>query len=299
MVLVIMAAGSGSRYGKLKQFDELGPCKEFLMEFSIHDAVKAGFNHIVLITRKENKDYLNQYFKKRLSKHVKINVVVQEATHLPEICNKDYKRKKPWGTAHAIWCAKNFVSEDFAIINADDFYGYNSFKNAFQHMKRTENNNNFGLVCYKLSETLSEFGSVSRGVCKVENNKLVSINEYLKIQQEENNIIIDSSSGKKLEKNDPVSMNFWICKKDFFIYLEDYIIKCIKELKNIEKDEIYLPFAIKEYSKSNNIDINVINSSSKWFGITYIQDKRKGVEKLKELTENKHYPSPLWKIIKN
>ena len=288
-----MAAGSGSRYGKLKQFDELGPCKEFLMEFSIYDAIKAGFNHIVFITRKENKDYLNQYLKKRLSKHIKINVVVQEATSLPEICDKDYKRKKPWGTAHAIWCAKNYVSGDFAIINADDFYGYNSFKNAFQYMNRKQNNKNFGLVCYRLSETLSEFGSVSRGVCKVENNKLISINEYLKIQKEDN-MIVDSSSGKTLEKNDLVSMNFWICKNDFFIFLENYINKCLKELKNIEKDEIYLPFAIKKYSELNNIDIDVIDSLSKWFGITYIEDKRKSIKKLNELTENKHYPSPLW-----
>ena len=288
-----MAAGSGSRYGKLKQFDELGPCKEFLMEFSIYDAIKSGFNHIVFITRKENKEYLEEYLNKRLPKHIKINVVVQEATNLPEICDKNYKRKKPWGTAHAIWCAKNFITEDFAIINADDFYGYNSFKNAFQYMNRKQNNKNFGLVCYRLSETLSEFGSVSRGVCKVENNKLISINEYLKIQKEDN-MIVDSSSGKTLEKNDLVSMNFWICKNDFFIFLENYINKCLKELKNIEKDEIYLPFAIKEYSELNNIDIDVIDSLSKWFGITYIEDKRESIKKLNELTENKHYPSPLW-----
>ena len=288
-----MAAGSGSRYGKLKQFDELGPCREFLMEFSIYDAVKARFDHIVFITRKENKEYLEEYLNKRLPKHIKINVVVQEATNLPEICDKNYKRKKPWGTAHAIWCAKNYVSGDFAIINADDFYGYNSFKNAFQYMNRKQNNKNFGLVCYRLSETLSEFGSVSRGVCKVENNKLISINEYLKIQKEDN-MIVDSSSGKTLEKNDLVSMNFWICKNDFFIFLENYINKCLKELKNIEKDEIYLPFAIKEYSELNNIDIDVIDSLSKWFGITYIEDKRESIKKLGELAENKHYPSPLW-----
>ena len=128
MVLVIMAAGSGSRYGKLKQFDELGPCKEFLMEFSIYDSDKAGFNHLVLITRKENEQYLKEYFNKRLPKQIKIDIVVQEVTNLPDSCNIDYKRKKPWGTAHAIWCAKNYVSDDFAIINADDFYGTTPLK---------------------------------------------------------------------------------------------------------------------------------------------------------------------------
>ncbi len=288
-----MAAGSGSRYGKLKQFDELGPCKEFLMEFSIYDAVTAGFNHIVLITRKENKEYLEEYLNKRLPKHIKIDIVVQEANNLPEGCKINSKREKPWGTAHAIWCAKNYVSGDFAIINADDFYGKNSFKNAFQYMSRKDNNKNFGLVCYKLSETLSEFGSVSRGVCKVENDKLVSINEYLKIQQE-NNIIFDLNTEKTLHEDDLVSMNFWICKNDFFIFLENYIIRCIGELKNIEKDEIYLPFAIKEYSELNKMEIDVISSLSKWFGITYIEDKNESIKKLRELTENKHYPSPLW-----
>ena len=293
MVLIIMAAGSGSRYGKLKQFDELGPCKEFLMEYGIYDAIRAGFNHIVLITRKENKDYLKEYLNKRLPKHIKIDVIIQELTNLPEGCNISTKRKKPWGTAHAIWCAKNYVSDDFAIINADDFYGNNSFKNAFQYMSRKENRKNFGLVCYKLSETLSEFGSVSRGICKVKNDKLVSINEYLKIQQE-NNIIFDSNSGKILQEYDLVSMNFWICKNDFFIFLENYIIQCIRELKNIEKDEIYLPFAIREYSELNNMEIDVISSLSKWFGITYIEDKKESIKKLKVLTENKLYPSPLW-----
>ena len=293
MVLIIMAAGSGSRYGKLKQFDELGPCKEFLMEFSIYDAVTVGFNHIVLITRKENKKYLEEYLNKRLPKHIKIDIVVQEATNLPKSCNINSERGKPWGTAHAIWCAKNYISDDFAIINADDFYGNNSFKNAFQYMIKKVNKKNFGLVCYKLSETLSEFGSVSRGVCKVKNDKLVSINEYLKIQQE-NNIIFDSNSRKIFQEDDLVSMNFWICKNDFFIFLENYIIQCIKELKNIEKDEIYLPFAIKEYSELNNIEIDVISSLSKWFGITYIEDKKESIKKLRKLTENKLYPSPLW-----
>ena len=288
-----MAAGSGSRYGKLKQFDELGPCKEFLMEYSIYDAVKAGFNHIILITRKENKEYLEEYLNKRLPKHVKIDILVQETTNLPEGCNINYKREKPWGTAHAVWCAKNYINSDFAIINADDFYGNNSFKNAFQYMSNKKNNKYFGLVCYKLSETLSEFGSVSRGVCKVKNDKLVSINEYLKIQQE-NNIIFDSNTGKTLQEDDLVSMNFWICKNDFFIFLENYIIRCVGELKNIEKDEIYLPFAIREYSELNRVDIDVLSSLSKWFGITYIEDKKESIKKLKEHTENKLYPSPLW-----
>jgi len=293
MVLIIMAAGSGSRYGKLKQFDELGPCKEFLMEYSIYDAVRAGFNHIVLITRKENKKYLEEYLNKRLPKHIKIDIVVQEATNLPKSCNINSKRVKPWGTAHAIWCAKNYVSGDFAIINADDFYGNNSFKNAFQYMSSNKNYENFGLVCYKLSETLSEFGSVSRGVCKVSNGTLDSINEHLKIEKNEN-VIIDHDSGNILSEKDYVSMNFWLCKSNFFEHLDEYIKEEIENLDDIEKSEIYLPFAAQKLLSENIISIDVVDSESKWFGVTYREDKENSVKKLASYTREGIYPTPLW-----
>ena len=293
MVLLIMAAGSGSRYGKLKQFDELGPNGEFLMEFSIYDAIKSGFNHIVLITKRENKDFLYNYLREKIDNSIKLDVVVQEVDNLPEGIIAHSARQKPWGTAHAVWCARDYIDTDFAIINADDYYGSKAFEKAARFFNDSDDQNNYGLVSYRLKNTLSEFGSVSRGVCKVKNDKLVSINEYLKIQQE-NNIIFDSNSGKILKEYDLVSMNFWICKNDFFIFLENYIIQCIRELKNIEKDEIYLPFAIREYSELNNMEIDVISSLSKWFGITYIEDKKESIKKLKVLTENKLYPSPLW-----
>ena len=160
MVLLIMAAGSGSRYGKLKQFDELGPKGEFLMEFIIYDAIKNGFNHIVLITKKENKDFLHEYLRDKIDNSIKIDVVVQEINNLPNNIIADSNRQKPWGTAHAVWCARNYIETDFAIINADDYYGPNAFKNASKFFKNSNDQSNYGLVSYRLKNTLSEFLSL-------------------------------------------------------------------------------------------------------------------------------------------
>ena len=293
MVLLIMAAGSGSRYGKLKQFDELGPSGEFLMEFSIYDAIQSGFNHLVLITRKENKNFLLNYLRERIDSSVKIDVVIQETTNLPNGTIAHPKREKPWGTAHAVWCAKDFISDDFAIINADDYYGSNAFKNAANFFNSSNDQKNYGLVSYKLKDTLSDFGSVSRGVCKVSNGKLSSINEHLKIERKDG-IIKDFDSGNILDKDDYVSMNFWLCRSNFFNYLDSYIEKTMNELENIEKDEIYLPFAAQQLLEDKIISIEVVDSNSGWFGVTYAEDKKESVNKLREYSES-IYPIPLWK----
>ena len=288
-----MAAGSGSRYGKLKQFDELGPSGEFLMEFSIYDAIKSGFNHIVLITRKENKEFLHNYLREKIDSSIKIDVVVQETTNLPIGMTAHPKREKPWGTAHAVWCAKDFISDNFAIINADDYYGSNAFKNAANFFNSSTDQKNYGLVSYKLKDTLSDFGSVSRGVCKVSNGKLISINEHLKIERT-GKIIKDFDSGNTLDKDDFVSMNFWLCRSNFFNYLDSYIEKTMNELENIEKDEIYLPFAAQKLLEDNLISIDVVDSNSGWFGVTYAEDKKESVKKLRDYSES-IYPIPLWK----
>lgn len=293
MVLLIMAAGSGSRYGKLKQFDELGPSGEFLMEFSIYDAIQNGFNHLVLITRKENKDFLFNYLRQKIDSSIKIDVVIQETTNLPNGMTADPKREKPWGTAHAVWCAKDFISDDFAIINADDYYGSNAFKNAAKFFNSSNDQNNYGLVSYKLKDTLSDFGSVSRGVCKVSNGKLISINEHLKIERKDG-IIKDFDSGNILDEDDYVSMNFWLCRSNFFNYLDSYVEKTMNELENIEKDEIYLPFAAQKLLEDNLISIDVVDSNSGWFGVTYAEDKKESVNKLRDYSES-IYPIPLWK----
>ena len=288
-----MAAGSGSRYGKLKQFDELGPNGEFLMEFSIYDAINSGFNHIVLITKSENKDFLYNYLREKINDSVKLDVVVQEIDNLPEGIIANSIRQKPWGTAHAVWCARDYIDTDFAIINADDYYGSKAFEKAARFFNHSDNQNNYGLVSYRLKNTLSEFGSVSRGVCKVSNGKLDSINEHLKIEKNEN-IIIDHDTGNILSEKDYVSMNFWLCKSDFFEHLDNYIKEEIKNLNDIEKSEIYLPFAAQKLLSENIINIDVVDSESKWFGVTYREDKDNSVKKLESYTREGIYPNPLW-----
>ena len=288
-----MAAGSGSRYGKLKQFDELGPSGEFLMEFSIYDAIKSGFKHIILITKSENKDFLYNYLREKINNSIKIDVVVQEIDNLPEGIIVSSVRQKPWGTAHAVWCARDYIDTDFAIINADDYYGSKAFEKAARFFNRSDDQNNYGLVSYKLKNTLSEFGSVSRGVCKVSNGKLNSINEHLKIEKNKNTIV-DHDSGNILSEKDYVSMNFWLCRSNFFNHLEEYIAEEIGNLDDIEKSEIYLPFAAQKLLSENIINIDVVDSDSKWFGVTYKEDKDNSVKKLASYTSEGIYPTPLW-----
>ena len=289
-----MAAGSGSRYGKLKQFDDLGPAEEFLLEFSIYDAIDCGFDHIVLITKAENKSFLEEYLTPRVPNNIKLDVVVQDINDLPEGTDIDTSnRAKPWGTAHAVWSARNVVNSDFVIINADDYYGKQAFEGAANFVKNNDTKNTYALVGYNLKDTLSEHGSVSRGVCSVENNRLVSIEEHTKIE-DINGTIIDEDSGRTLDPETIVSMNFWICNESIFNYIENYFKNFLKIPENLEKSEIYLPFVAQEMMANGLIDIHVISSKSEWFGVTYYEDKTEAVKTLQRLTAEKQYPTPLW-----
>ena len=217
----------------------------------------------------------------------------REINNLPNNIIADSNRQKPWGTAHAVWCAKNYIDTDFAIINADYYYGPNAFKSASRFFKNSSDQSNYGLVSYRLKNTLSKFGSVSRGVCKISDGKLVSIIEHLKIEKNDN-IIKDHESGNILSENDFVSMNFWLCRSNFFKYLEDYISDEIKNLDDIAKSEIYLPFAAQQLLTKNIISIDAIDSDSEWFGVTYQEDKYNSVERLNSFSEQGIYPTPLW-----
>ena len=293
MTLLLMAAGSGSRYGKLKQFDDLGPAKEFLMEFSISDALKNNFNHIVVITKSANKTFLETHLSERLPGNVKLDVLVQDIKDIPKGVSLITEREKPWGTAHAVWTARNVISGDFVIINADDYYGQNAFQGAAEFMKNNQSSSNFALVAYSLKNTLSEFGSVSRGVCKVENKRLKSIIERTKIL-EKNTQIIDEDSGVILDPNSAVSMNFWICNASIFNYIEAYFKKFLENPDNLEKSEIYLPFVTQEMMENGHITVEIIEAKSTWFGVTYYDDKELAVATLAELTKQGTYSTPLW-----
>ena len=293
MTLLLMAAGSATRYGKLKQFDELGPKDEFLLEFSIYDAIKNGFNHIVLVTKKENQSFLTNYLTQRIPNNIKIDVVIQDINDLPKNTAINTERIKPWGTAHAVWSARKVVKSSFVIINADDYYGNEAFVQAANYLKSKKSENAYGLVTYKLGKTLSKFGSVSRGVCKVKSGKLTSIEERIKIKKTDS-IIIDEDSGTILDFDNDVSMNFWICNTNIFDYIENYFRNFLKNNANLEKNEIYLPFVGQEMMRENIITIDAISSESDWFGVTYIEDKDNAVNSLKSFTLKGQYPSPIW-----
>ena len=293
MILLLMAAGSGSRYGKLKQFDELGPKSEFLLEFSVYDAIKSGFNHIVLVTKKENQSFLSNYLTQRIPSDIKIDVIVQDINDLPKNTTINTERIKPWGTAHAVWSARKVIKSSFVIINADDYYGNEAFVQAANYLKIKKSENAYGLVTYKLGKTLSKFGAVSRGICKVESGKLTSIEEHIKIIKN-NNIIIDEDSQTILDFDNDVSMNFWICNTNVFDYIENYFRKFLENKDNLKKNEIYLPFVAQEMMSENIITIDAISSDSDWFGVTYFEDKDNAVNLLKSFTLKGQYPSPIW-----
>ncbi len=293
MTLLLMAAGSGSRYGKLKQFDDLGPQGEFLMEFGIYDALDHGFNHIVVITKAANQDFLKSYLTQRLPEHITLDVLVQDINDLPEGVSLETEREKPWGTAHAVWTARDVIKDDFVIINADDYYGKAAFKSAADFIKTNESNSTFALVGYSLKDTLSDHGSVSRGVCEATEGKLNSIEEHTKINKVGDDII-DEPTGKTLSPNTIVSMNFWICSTTIFEFIEGYFINFLNTKENLEKNEIYLPFVAQEMMSQNIIDIDVLDSKSNWFGVTYYEDKVKAVATLDALTKKGEYPTPLW-----
>ena len=293
MTLLLMAAGSGSRYGKLKQFDGLGPKEEFLLEYSIFDSLANGFDHIVVITKEANQEFLTSYLSERLPSNIKLDVLVQDINYLPKGVTLHTERIKPWGTAHAVWCAKDVIDNEFVIINADDYYGKKAFEGAAEFIKNSDSNNTYGIVGYNLKDTLSQHGSVSRGVCNVDNGQLISIQEHTKIVAKDD-IIVDEDSGIELAPETIVSMNFWICNPSIFDYIEAYFKNFLNVPENLEKSEIYLPFVAQEMMVNGLININVITSKSDWFGVTYYEDKTEAVDTLKSLTEQNEYPSPLW-----
>ncbi|MDC6387512.1 sugar phosphate nucleotidyltransferase [Maribacter sp. PR1] len=291
MTLLLMAAGSGSRYGKLKQFDDLGPEGEFLMEFAIYDAIQNNFEQIVVITKKENVSFLEEHLRQRLPDHIKLDVLAQEISDLPK--GVDYKgdRKKPWGTAHAVWTARNVVNGPFVVLNADDYYGQSVYKKAADFIK--SNNEAYALLGYTLKNTLSEHGSVSRGVCKVDGDNLVSVNERLKLVQHGNKIV-DEDTGLEFTGEEQASMNFWVCRPSIFDKIESELKIFLQDEDKIATSELYLPFMIQEMLQANEVEVKCIPSGGEWFGVTYASDKEKAVANLKEKTEEGLYKTPLW-----
>lgn len=299
-VLVIMAAGMGSRYGGLKQIDSVDDENDKIIDFSIFDARRAGFKKVIFIIKKENYELFKEAIGDDVSNHIEVEYVFQELTDIPEGERLYENRTKPYGTAHAVRSVRNVVHGPFAVINADDFYGREAFEKIYNYLVNTKGERgNYCMVGFKLGNTLTENGSVSRGICSVDDNgNLVDITERTKI--------ISTEDGAAYTENDkdyiPISadtmtsMNIWGFNEDFLKEIDDAFVKFYKEElpQNIEKAECYLPFVVDRMIKSNRATVKVLSSSDKWFGVTYKEDKEYVKDKIAQLKSQGVYPKYLW-----
>jgi NDP-sugar pyrophosphorylase family protein len=294
MTLLIMAAGSGSRYGGLKQFDGLGPNGEYLLEYTIFNAIAAGFNHIVVIAKPANTEDIKVYLSQKLPENIALTVLGQAISDVPEGFSAPPQREKPWGTAHAVWTAREVIKTPFATVNADDYYGPEAFKDAGAFLNALPNHQTYGLVAYELKNTLSDYGTVSRGVCEVKDGALHDITERTKLIASGDHEATDEDSGLKFPLTTPVSMNFWLSTPFIFPAITQRFESFLSG-DTPEKGELYLPFIVAEQLEAQEVSVGVIPTSSQWFGLTYSQDKAAAIETLKNLHESGVYPAKLWK----
>lgn len=296
--LLILAAGMGSRYGGLKQVDRLGPNNETITDYSIFDAIKAGFGKVVVVIRKDIEAEFREFFDV-FSKHIEVEYVFQELIKIPEGYKVPEHRQKPWGTGHAVMMAEDVINEPFAVINADDFYGYEAYEIVARHLSNVTNDSKeYCMAGYVLKNTLSDFGSVSRGICELnDKNELESIVERTKIQKKNGKAIFVDEDGKEHELSDDaiVSMNFFGFTPSFFSFLKREFKSFLD--KNIEKpkSEFYIPTVVHQLLKNNEATMKVYKTNAEWFGITYREDRQNVVDRLKELTDHGKYPDNLWK----
>ena len=291
--ILIMAAGNGSRYGTLKQFDEMGPNREFLFEYTLFDAISSGFDHVVIVTKKDHVDTLNEYLKERLPKDVKLDVVPQELPDLPKGCPVKSSRVKPWGTAHAVWVARNVIDNGFVVANADDYYGRESMRLAIDFIHSNEDASTFASVPYKLSETLSPEGSVTRAICKAEGSYLKNIVEVTEIR-EEGEKIIDKETSQVFTGEEVTSMNLWVFGPKVFNLLEKDLLEFVNSPNTKDQDEIYIPKQVQQWIELGKARVRLTGAGKGWFGVTYANDKKRAMHHLAERTRMKDYPAPLW-----
>ncbi|MBX2921043.1 MAG: nucleotidyltransferase [Chitinophagaceae bacterium] len=294
--LVIMAAGMASRYGSLKQVQGFGPSGETIMDYSIYDAIKVGFGKVVFIIRKEFADDFKKIFEPRLKDKIATDYVYQDLSSFVEGHTIPAERTKPWGTAHAILCASTAVHEPFIVINADDFYGRDAFRKAYDFLTQEANDHTFGLIGYELVKTLSDNGSVSRGVCKTDaSNNLVEINERTKIYREGDKIVYEDD-GKKTEVpfDSKVSMNFWCFTPYAFTIAKELFDDFLAKNINQPKAEVYVVDMAAKFITLPDNALKVIPTQAEWFGVTYKEDAPIVQNSINELVSSGEYPKSLW-----
>ena len=295
--LLILAAGMGSRFGGLKQVEPVGPNGEAIIDYTIFDAIRAGFGKVVFIIRESFADAFREKFDAKLAGKIEVEYVYQELDNLPAGFSLPEGREKPWGTAHAILVAKDVIGEPFCALNADDFYGRNAYKVMADFLNASKDEKEYSMVGYRLDNTLSEFGSVSRGICSVdENSNLQKIVETTKILKKDNAVISIEPDGSEtqLTGKEPASMNIWGFKPSIFTTLEEKFVTFLKNEIDKPKSEMYIPSVVFEMIDEGKASVKVLEADSPWFGVTYKEDKPFVIEKIQKLIDAGEYPEKLW-----
>ena len=298
--LFVLAAGMGSRYGGLKQLDGLGPNGETIMDYSIFDAIRGGFGKLVFVIRKSfEKDFREKIISK-YENHIPVEVVFQDLNDLPEGFTCPEGREKPWGTNHAVLMGKKVINEPFAVINADDFYGRDSFAVLGKQLSEMDGKKkDYCMVGYRVGNTLSESGTVSRGICSTDaNNLLTSVVERTKIQRLDGEVkyIDDNGEWTATPDTTPVSMNFWGFTPDYFAYSKEFFKAFLSDPKNMEnlKSEFFIPLMVDKLINDGTATVEVLDTTSKWFGVTYPEDRQSVVDKIQALVDAGEYPAKLF-----
>jgi NDP-sugar pyrophosphorylase family protein len=297
--LLILAAGMGSRYGGLKQLDKIGPSGETIIDYSIYDAIQAGFGKVMFIIKESIEEDFKEIFVERLQDKLAIDYVFQETWMVPEGIEIPDNRSKPWGTGHAVMMAAGKIDGPFAVINADDFYGRGAFISLANYYKdwTPMKANDYCMVAYQVANTLSEFGAVSRGVCQPDANSfLVDVVERTHIERRETAIAYKNEQDKlvTIPDNSLVSMNFWGFTPSFFGYLDKGFATFIKENAENLKAEFYIPTMVNELIRSQQATVRILDCDEHWFGMTYKEDRLVVVKSIRELVRKGIYPENLW-----
>ena len=294
--LLILAAGMASRYGSMKQVEGFGPSGETIMDYSIYDAIRAGFGKVVFIIRKDFAENFKNLFETRLHGKIQTDYVFQELHSFINGFELPQQRTKPWGTGHAILAAKSTVHEPFAVINADDFYGRNAFVKAAEFLTQQCSEKKYAIIGYELAKTLSEHGTVSRGVCEVNpGDDLISIKERTKIFRQDGKIIYQENETRhEVPSTSPVSMNFWCFHQSVFGETEKLFHGFLNTSRQDPKSEFFIPIIAEDFIHQHGGAIQVIPCSSQWFGVTYKEDAPGVKASIDKLVEAGEYPGPLW-----
>ncbi len=295
--LLILAAGMATRYGSMKQIEAFGPEGETIMDFSIYDAIRAGFGKVVFVIREEFAEQFKSIFEPKLNGKIETEYVYQ---HLDAHLNgyeRNPERAKPWGTAHAVLCARDVINEPYAVINADDFYGYDAFVKAYDFLTNGCNSTNYAIVGYELSQTLSDHGTVNRGVCSTdEDGNLDSVVERLNIAKSNNHVTCeDGLIPETLPLNTIVSMNFWCFDTSSFEYTASLFHDFLQVHGQEPKSEFFIPLVADKFIRENGGKVEVIPTSALWFGVTYKEDAPAVKKSIDTLLEKGEYPAGLWK----